>query len=158
MSNFAPNVRRLANAEKRRVQILSQRFLVRAACYFAAVLIGSAALVMFAISGFFALEEEHGAPISALIMGAVLALIAAIAVFVASQGGAGKSKLQQADHEIKLARLEMERNYDELQLNLNRMSLGLLGVFKSRKGSSSKRSSSLFPLLLAALGALMRRK
>jgi len=149
MLNPTPNVRRLAEAERLRAELQSRQFVTRLVSYTLALLIGIVALIMLSLAGFFALSEAYGAPLAALIVGGALAFIAACAFYYAAHGAqnAGKFELEKANHEVELARLAMEKDFSRLEQDLDRMTLGLLGLIRGKTGTS------LFTLLLGGLAA-----
>jgi len=149
MLNPTPNVRRLAEAERRRAELQSRQLVTSLAFYTLALFISIIALVMLSLAGFFALSATYGAPVAALIVGAALAVIAALIFYYAAHGAqsASRFELEKANHEIELARLAMEKDFSRLERDLDRMTLGLLGLIRG------KTSTPLFTLLLGGLAA-----
>jgi len=149
MFDPTPSVRRLAEAELKRAELQSRQLVSSLAFYGVAFLIGCIALVMLSLAGFFALDALYGAPIAALIVGAVLSVIAGIAFVMAARGPSRSHKLemQLATQAIEHARNDIEKDFGKLERDIDRMTLGLLGFVKGKGGTP------LFTLLIGGLAA-----
>lgn len=157
MIDPGPQIRRLAEAELYRVELGARRavrrlFLLGIALFFALF-----AIIMLGIAGFFYLSDIYGAPLAALITGAVLVALAGIVLLFAGRapGRADRLELEMAERAVTNARADVKRDFMAAERSLNDMTFGLLGLVRGSGGSLSL--LSLIIGIIAAMSPGLRR-
>lgn len=158
MIDPGPRIRKLAEAELYRAELGARRaarrlFLVGIALFFALF-----AIIMLGIAGYFYLSEIYGAPMAALITGAVLVALAGIALLLAGRapGRADRLELEMAEQAVANARADIKRELMEAERSLNNLTFGLLGLARGSGGSSLSLLSLVIGILAATSPGLRR--
>lgn len=158
MLDPTPNLRKLADAEMMRIELETRRLIRRTLCVGAALLLAAIALVMFSVGGFYALTETYGPVNAAFIMAGGLALACLLALYMAfkSPGRAAKLEMQLAAQAIENARDHVKADASAIERELDRLSMGLLGLVRGQSGGSMPALTMLIGLLATLSPGLMR--
>lgn len=150
MTSPTYHVRKLAAAELHRAELEARRVGRRLVLVGIAAIITFIAVVMLTVSGFLALSDIYGYPIGALITAAVLAVVAAAALGLASRGPSRSRRLEieLANRNVAQARAEISNEFDEMDRKFNDMTFGLFNL----KGSGG--GLSFTTILLGVLAAV----